>query len=104
MALPFRDGASYRRSSLMAAIQQGCAIVTTAPTVPIYTFQHGDNIWLVPPTDAPALTQALKSLTDPALRQRLQEGARTLTHTFDPDARVQATLDFYTQVRQSWRR
>lgn len=104
VALPFRDGASYRRSSLMAAIQQGCTIVTTRPSVQIYTFQHGENIWIVPPTDAPALTAALNSLNDVVLRQRLQEGARSLTQTFDPDARVQATLDFYTQVKQTWRR
>ena len=103
VVMPFRDGASYRRSSLMAAIQQGCAIVTTQPTVPISTFEHGENIWLVPPQNANALTQAFKSLSDSALRKRLQTGAARLAHTFDPTARVQATLDFYAQVRQSWR-
>jgi len=104
VVMPFRDGASYRRSSLMAAIQQGCAIVTTQPNVPILTFQHGENIWLVPPQNPNALTQAFNSLSDPALRQRLQSGAAQLAHTFDPAARVQATLDFYTQVRQTWHR
>jgi glycosyltransferase involved in cell wall biosynthesis len=104
VVMPFRDGASYRRSSLMAAIQQGCAIVTTQPTVPILTFQHGENIWLIPSQNANALTQAFQSLSDPALRQRLQAGAAQLAHTFDPAARVQATLDFYTQVRQTWHR
>jgi glycosyltransferase involved in cell wall biosynthesis len=102
VVMPFRDGASYRRSSLMAAIQQGCAIVTTQPTVPILTFQHGENIWLIPSQNANALTQALQSLSDPSLRQRLQAGVLQLAQTFDPAARVQATLDFYTQVRQSW--
>jgi glycosyltransferase involved in cell wall biosynthesis len=103
VVMPFRDGASYRRSSLMAAIQQGCAIITTQPNVPILTFMHGENIWLVPPQNANALTQALQTLSDPGLRQRLQSGVTHLAQTFDPAARVQATLDFYAQVRQSWR-
>ncbi len=104
VVMPFRDGASYRRSSLMAAIQQGCAIVTTQPAVPIPTFHHSENIWLVAPNDAAALRQALQPLAAARVRTRLQEGARLLAHTFDPTVRVQTTLDFYAQVRQSWTR
>ena len=49
IALPFTDGASYRRSSLIAAIHQGCAILTTEPAVDIGAFRHARNLWLVPP-------------------------------------------------------
>ena len=48
MVLPFEDGASYRRSSLIAAIHQGCAILTTEPALEIEAFAHGRNLWFVP--------------------------------------------------------
>ncbi len=56
VALPFADGASYRRGSLMAAIQYGCAIVSTTPTTEITAFKNGENMLLVPRDDKNALT------------------------------------------------
>ena len=53
VVLPYRDGASFRRGTLMAAIRHGCATVTTIPRVSIPDFAHGHNLWLLPPDDAP---------------------------------------------------
>ena len=58
VVLPFNDGASFRRGSLMAAIHYGCAIVTTIPRVHVPMFVHGQNMWLVPPQNDDALTTA----------------------------------------------
>ena len=85
--LPFRDGASFRRGSLMAAIQHGCATVTTTPRVTVPEFEHGHNLWLVPPDDEHALSRALSSLAaSPASRGKLRLGATKLSARFDWDS------------------
>lgn len=94
VALPFRDGASARRGTLMAALAHGLPIVSTLParTSPLpgpaaiwlgagpsgVAVRDGEAILLVPPDDADALATALIRLADdPSLRARLAEGATT---------------------------
>ncbi len=99
VALPFRDGASFRRGSLMAPIHFGCAIVTTTPQVAIPEFKDSENLLLIPPDDAPALTEALRKLFEsPALRDRLRDGASALAPHFDWNLIARRTADFFTQV------
>jgi glycosyltransferase involved in cell wall biosynthesis len=84
VVLPFADGASYRRGSLMAAIHYGCAIVSTTPQVKIPSFVHGDNMLLVPPGDTAGLTDSLRNLrASPELRERLRNGASKIAKGFD---------------------
>lgn len=85
LVLPFVDGASYRRSSLMAAIQHACPILTTQPQVAIPTFEHGVNLWLIPPNDVDALADGLARLSDAALRAHLVQGAARLRQHFQWD-------------------
>lgn len=61
VVLPFRDGASQRRGSLMAAIANGCAIVTTMPlrANPYFT---DEQLSLVPIDDANALVETIADL------------------------------------------
>lgn len=97
--LPFVDGASSRRGSLMAAIHHGCAILTTQPEVEIPDFVHGQNMWLVPAGDDPALERALAMLAaSPALRGTLRRGAMRLAATFDWDVIADATLGLFRNV------
>ena len=99
VALPFEDGASYRRGSLMAAIEHGCAIITTIPRVAIPTFSDGENMLLVPPHDAALLATALQNLyQSPDARACLKQGAAKLAQTFAWTAIAEATLKFYTAV------
>ncbi|MBN2471815.1 MAG: glycosyltransferase family 4 protein [Anaerolineae bacterium] len=78
-ALPFADGVSFRRGSLMAALAHDCAIISTTPASPLPEVQDGEPMRLVPPGDAGALAAALQDVArDPMLRGRLQAGARQL--------------------------
>lgn len=100
VALPFLDGASYRRGTLMAAIQHGCAIVTTTPKVAVPAFVDGENMRLVPPDDANALATALRDLyAQPAQRQRLHEGAVALRPLFDWAQIARDTFLFFETIR-----
>ena len=93
IALPFLDGASARRGTLMAALAHGLPIVSTLParTSPLagppafwlgagpaaVAVRDGVSILLVPPDDADALAAALLRLADdPSLRARLAAGRR----------------------------
>jgi glycosyltransferase involved in cell wall biosynthesis len=83
VVLPFRDGASYRRGSLMAAIQQECAIITTYPTQGESPFTSA-NMCLVPSDNPTALANAIQKLvTTPQLRIQLQSGVSQLKQLFD---------------------
>jgi len=84
VVLPFLDGASYRRGSLMAAIRYDCAIVSTTPRVSIPAFADGENMLLTVPGDSNALIDALRQLYQlPELRQRLRSGAAALAQNFE---------------------
>jgi glycosyltransferase involved in cell wall biosynthesis len=73
MTLPYVDGASLRRGSLLAAIAHGKAIVTTEPRYPIEGLQHEESVLYVPPNDPQALAEAMKrAWRDAVLRAHLQ--------------------------------
>jgi len=87
-ALPFRDGASLRRGSLLAALAHGLPVLTTPPTDPeaAALLRDGEVTLLAPPAPA-ALRVALARLAaDPALRARLAAGGRALAARFSWDA------------------
>jgi glycosyltransferase involved in cell wall biosynthesis len=100
--LPYRDGVSFRRGSLMAALTHGLPIVSTEPRVPVPEIVHGENLWLVPPRDAPALATAIRELgNDESLRERLGRGAAELARLFDWDLIAEHTLDFFGEILDS---
>ncbi|GBD08829.1 Phosphatidyl-myo-inositol mannosyltransferase [Candidatus Thermoflexus japonica] len=82
-ALPYRDGVSFRRGTLMAALAHGRAVISTFPRVPIPELQMGDPILMIPPGDPEALARAIRRvLEDPLLRAGLERGARALAEQF----------------------
>ncbi len=97
--LPYRDGISFRRGSLMAALAHGLPIVSTYPQMPLAEIEHGGNVWLVEAGKALALAEAVARLADDAaLRQRLSQGARALARRFDWDAIAAETLRLLREV------
>lgn len=94
--LPYRDGASFRRGSLMAALAHGMPIVSTTPAVAIPQLRHGDNIWLAQVGSSESLTAGVISLfRDAALRQRLADGACRLASTFAWDSIAARHIEMY---------
>ncbi|MEO0562767.1 MAG: glycosyltransferase family 4 protein [Chloroflexota bacterium] len=101
VVLPYRDGASYRRSSLTTAIDAGAAVVTTTPAVNVPTFRDRENMRLVTPNDTAALTNALRELyNNPPRLASLRRGALILRHEFGWARITDAYIDFYRQVTE----
>jgi glycosyltransferase involved in cell wall biosynthesis len=99
VALPFLDGASYRRGSLMAAIHYQRPIVTTQPQCAIPRFKDGENMLLVPVDDVSALAAALRRLYGaPELRAKLSAGAQLLAGDFEWPEIARETISFFQQV------
>ncbi|MCA9910041.1 MAG: glycosyltransferase, partial [Anaerolineae bacterium] len=102
VALPYRDGASYRRGSLMAALRYACAIITTTPAVTIPTLVDGENLLCVPPDNPAALAAGLRRLHDDLdLRRKLSQGAAALAPTFDWEQIARAQVVFFDHVRET---
>lgn len=96
VVLPYADGASFRRSSLIAALHQGCAIITTEPAVAEPALAHGKNLWLAPPRSAEGLERAaLQLLSEPAQVTALRQGAERLSQVFGWERITRDTIDFY---------
>jgi len=99
VALPYRDGASFRRGTLMAALAHGCAIVTTLPRLALPEMVDGSNVLLVPPDDAYALANAIERvIRDDALRAQLQAGALALSRRFQWDCIAAQTAEVFICV------
>ena len=104
--LPYRDGASYRRGTLMAALAHGCAIVTTQVqgskfkvTGQLPPLRDGENCLLVPPDDPRALAEAIqRAMASPELRAKIGAGARALAQHFTWDRIVEQHLELYRQI------
>lgn len=97
--LPYRDGVSFRRGSLMAALVHGMPIVSTHPRVELPPLEHGKNVWLVPPEDSQALVDAVAWLADhEESMKRLCRGAKALARRFDWRQIAIRTLEVYHRV------
>ncbi len=99
LALPYSDGVSYRRGTLMAALAHGCALVTTDPSAPTPAIVDGENMLLVPPGNPSALAGAvMRVFADHPLRIRLQAGAKDLSKLFTWDSIAAETLRVFKSV------
>lgn len=99
VALPYADGVSLRRGSLMASLEHGKAIVTTAPRVPIPQLVDLENCLLVTPEDPSALSEGIyRVMIEPGLRPRLETGARELSRQFSWDKIAAQTARIFAGV------
>lgn len=92
--LPYRDGVSFRRGSLMAALSHGLPIISTVPQLPLPELVPGENIMLVPVGDYAALASAIIQVAqDSTLRINLADGAISLAEKFTWPAIAARTLE-----------
>lgn len=99
MVMPYRDGVSLRRGTLMAVLAHGRPLVTTLPAAPAPELRHGENVWLVPPADPASLAAALRALlADAALRHSLGTGAVQVADLFTWDKIAAQTAVFFQEL------
>jgi len=100
LVMPYRDGVSLRRGTLMAGLAHGRPLISTAPQTLVSELVHGRNIWLVPVDDENGLVAAVQTLqADPTLRARLGAAAADLSQQFAWDQIAAQTLAFYDRFR-----
>ena len=98
IVMPYRDGISFRRTTVIAALRHGCPVITTQPTNPDFVPEvlPDENMLLVPPQDPAALAETISLLTNnPQLRQKLSNGAQSLGHRFEWDEIAAQTAALY---------
>ena len=98
-AMPFEDGASFRRSSFLTAIAHGCPIVTTRGFRPPPELVHRQNVFFVPPGDVRMLAAALRTVAaEDRLRARLGSGAAMLHTMFAWERIADQTLALFGEL------
>jgi glycosyltransferase involved in cell wall biosynthesis len=98
IVMPYRDGVSFRRTTLIAALRHGCPVISTTPAdlglIP--EIRPGENMLLAPPQDAAALARTIAPLLhDPALREKLAAGAKALGDLFEWETIARQTMELY---------
>jgi glycosyltransferase involved in cell wall biosynthesis len=97
---PYRDGVSFRRGSLMAALVHGCPIISTEPSIELEELHHGENIYLVAPAAPEVMAEAVRILqSDDALRRKLATGATALARSFSWDVIAQKSLELFESLQ-----
>lgn len=102
VVMPYRDGASLRRGTLMAALAHGRPLITTWPVGPTPLLSHGENIWFVPVNDPEAIETAVLAIqSDPNIRARLATGASNVATHFSWRGIGKQTADFLRRLRET---
>lgn len=99
MVMPYRDGASLRRGTLMAALAHERPLISTCPLGATPHLAHGENIWFVPVGDAAAVATAVQTISyDAALQATLRHGAGAVAHHFSWPSIAAQTADFFQSL------
>jgi glycosyltransferase involved in cell wall biosynthesis len=97
-ALPYLDGVSLRRGTLMAALAHGRAVVTTTAQSEIP--ELATALEMVPPGDPYALASAIVDVwKSPARRTAMEQHALEAARSFDWDSIATRTLEFFQALQ-----
>jgi len=96
---PYTDGAQLNRSSFIALLAYGRAIITTDPLYLLEHLRHGRQFWGVIPHDPKALAEGIKLLLDDQdLVKRLQTGAAAAADYFAWPRIIKLYYGLYRQL------
>jgi glycosyltransferase involved in cell wall biosynthesis len=101
VVLPFRDGASLRRGTLIAAIRAGATVLTTDPGTDgsLDPLIGGESLWLVSTGDPDALRVGMETLLgDQSLRDRIGANAQAQGPNFDWDVIAKQHITLYENL------
>jgi len=105
LLMPYVDGASLRRGTLMAGLAHGCAIITTTPQAPLPELVDGRDLLFVPAEDAAlrgagtAAAQAVARLADDAaFAATLRANAQARSQLFTWPSIAEQHRRLYTQT------
>jgi len=99
MVMPYRDGSSLRRGTLMAALAHGRPLITTWPTMPTPELIHQQNVWFVPVDDHDEVVKAVRHLiANHELRASLGQGAAAVADDFTWDKIAEKTAVFFQDL------
>lgn len=101
VVMPYRDGVSFRRTTLIAAMRHGCPVVSTVPAAPatIPEIKPGENMLLAQPQHALSLAQTIGLLAkDRPLREKLARGAQQLGNLFEWSKIAKAQAELYQNL------
>ncbi len=100
--VPYDEGASLRRGTLMAGFRVSVPIVTTTPRYPDPSLQDGETVLTVPPRSPEALAACLgRLLQDAALQDRLRGAAIRTAARFDWATIAAQHLAFAEELRRN---
>jgi glycosyltransferase involved in cell wall biosynthesis len=96
LVMPYVDGASLRRGTLMAGLANGCAVVTTTPQMPLPELVDEREVLYVAPENDVALAKVVSRLLDsPWLAERLRANARKQSQLFTWASIARRHIDCY---------
>ena len=97
--LPFLEGASERRSSLITVLQHGLPTITTEGPNLAPEFTHNHNLLLASPSCPNQISELIVRLHDhPELRVLLAKNAKDLSKAFSWKLIAEQTADLYREL------
>lgn len=94
--LPYADGATYRRGTLLAAMLNGAPVITTRSSETPTDLVHGQNVYFARTVED--YIQGLHDLLNPAIYQRISANARRLAQQFDWSSIAIRHKDLYQRL------
>jgi glycosyltransferase involved in cell wall biosynthesis len=99
MVMPYKDGASLRRGTLMTVLAHGRPLITTVPAKPTHELIHGRTACFVPINDPTSLADTIRAVaSDQELRHQLEAGSIELAATFSWDKIADRTASFFAEL------